>query len=320
MTVLRLLTLAGVALTCGVASGQTYPNRPVHLIVGFAPGGSTDVFARALVVPMAKELGQPVIVENKPGAGSSIAAEQVSKAAPDGYTLLLSPPSGYSVNPALNPKLDYAKNLLPVTLLGSSPLVVVVNANSSIMSIKDLIAAAKKSPGALNFATSGNGSAPHFCAALFMQLAGVDMVHVPFKGGAESVQSVLAGDSQVTFATPPTVLGLVQAGRLRALAVTSRERSPFMPDIPGMAEAGLPAYDLASWYGLFMPAGTPPAIVKGVFDAATNGVQRPEVKAVLQKEGTEVLLSKSPQDFADFLARDSSFWIQLVKQSGITVN
>jgi tripartite-type tricarboxylate transporter receptor subunit TctC len=317
---LRHFALIGVALVCGIASAQTYPDRPVHLIVGFAPGGSTDVFARALAIPMAKELGQPVIVENKPGAGSSIAAEQVSKATPDGYTLLLSPPAGYSVNPALNPKLDYAKNLLPVTLLGSSPLVVVVNANSPIMSVKDLIAAAKKSPGALNFATSGNGSAPHFCAALFMQLTGVDMVHVPFKGGAESVQSVLAGDSQVTFATPPTVLSLVQAGRLRALAVTSRERSPFMPDIPGMAEAGLPAYDLASWYGLFMPAGTPPVVVTTVFDAATKAVQRPEVKAVLQKEGTEVLLSKSPQDFADYLARDSSFWVQLVKQSGITTN
>lgn len=320
MTRLRLSALIVFVLAHGLTSAQTYPGKPVHLIVGFAPGGSTDVFARALAIPMAKELGQPVIVENKPGAGSSIAAEQVSKAAPDGYTLLLSPPSGYSVNPALNPKLDYAKNLLPVTLLGSSPLVVVVNASSPLMSIKDLIAAAKKTPGALNFATSGNGSAPHFCAALFMQQAGVDMVHVPFKGGAESVQSVLAGDSQVTLATPPTVLGLVQSGRLRALAVTSRERSPFMPDIPGMAEAGLPAYDLASWYGLFMPAGTPKAIVTTVFDAATKSVQRPEVKAVLQKDGTEVLLSKSPQDFADYLVRDSAFWVQLVKQSGITVN
>jgi tripartite-type tricarboxylate transporter receptor subunit TctC len=320
MNNLRLFALVTFALACGLASAQTYPNRPVRLIVGFGPGGSTDVVARALAIPMAKELGQPVVVENKPGAGSSIAAEQVSKAAPDGYTLLLSPPAGYSVNPALNPKLDYAKNLLPVTLLGSSPLVVVVNANSPIMSIKDLIAAAKKSPGTLNYATSGNGSAPHFCAALFTQLAGVDMVHVPYKGGAESVQSVLAGDTQVTFATPPTVLSLVQSGRLRALAVTSRERSPFMPDIPGMAEAGLPAYDLASWYGLFMPAGTPPAIVKTVFDAATKSVQQTDVKAVLQREGTEVLLSKSPQDFADYLARDSRFWVQLVKQSGITAN
>jgi len=320
MTRLRTLAVVVCVLMCGVAAAQSYPGKPVRLVVGFAPGGSTDVFARALAIPMAKELGQPVIVENKPGAGSSIAADQVSKAAPDGYTLLLSPPSGYSVNPALNPKLDYVKNLLPVTLLGSSPLVVVVNANSPIASIKDLIAAAKRSPGTLKYATSGNGSAPHFCAALFTQLAGVDMVHVPFKGGAESVQSVLAGDTQVTFATPPTVLSLVQSGRLRALAVTSRERSPLMPDIPGMAESGLPDYDLASWYGLFMPAGTPPGIVKTVFDAATKAVQQPEVKAVLQKEGTEVLLSKSPQDFADYLARDSKFWVQLVKQSGITVN
>ena len=307
-------------LVAGAAFAQTYPSKPVHLIVGFAPGGSTDVFARALAIPLARELGQPVVVENKPGAGSSIAADQVSKAAPDGYSMLLSPPSGYSVNPALNPKLDYQKNLLPVTLLGNSPLVVVVNAASPIMSIKDLVDAARKAPGKLNFATSGNGSAPHFCAALFMQLTGVDMVHVPYKGGAESVQSVLAGDAQVTFATPPTVLSLVQAGRLRALAVTSGARSPLMPDIPGMAEAGVPGYDLSSWYGLFLPAGTPAPIVTAVFDAATRAVQQPEVKAVLQREGTEVLLSKSPQDFARYLADDTAFWVRLVRQSGITIN
>lgn len=317
---LRLVAAAALALLSAIAAAQTYPARPVHLIVGFAPGGSTDVFARALAIPLARELGQPVIVENKPGAGSSIAADQVSKATPDGYAMLLSPPSGYSVNPALNPKLDYQKNLLPVTLLGNSPLVVVVNASSPIKSIKDLVDAAKAAPGKLNYATSGNGSAPHFCAALFMQLAHVDLVHIPYKGGAESVQSVLAGDAQVTFATPPTVLGLVQSGRLRALAVTSRNRSPFMPDIPGMAEAGLPDYDLSSWYGLFLPAGTPPAIVKTVFDAATKAVQQPDVKAVLQREGTEVVLSSSPQDFAQYLADDTQFWVRLVKQSGITTN
>ncbi len=316
----RALASMLLALACGIAAAQPYPARPVHLVVGFAPGGSTDVFARALAIPLAKELGQPVIVENKPGAGSSIAADMVSKAAPDGYTMLLSPPSGYSVNPALNPKLDYVKGLLPVTLLGSSPLVVVVSATSPVKSIKDLVEAARKAPGKLNYATSGNGSAPHFCAALFMQVAGVNLVHVPYKGGAESVQSVLAGDAQVTFATPPTVLSLVQAGRLRALAVTSRDRSPLMPDIPGMAEAGLPSYDLNSWYGLFLPAGTPPAVVKTVFDAAVKSVQQPDVKAVLQKEGTEVIVSKSPADFASYLSEDSKFWVQLVKQSGITTN
>jgi tripartite-type tricarboxylate transporter receptor subunit TctC len=234
--------------------------------------------------------------------------------------MLLSPPAGYSVNPALNPKLSYVKNLLPVTLLGTSPLVVTVNAGSSITSIKELIAAAKNSPGSLNYATSGNGSAPHFCAAFFIQLTGVDMVHVPFKGGAQAVQSVVAGDTQVTFATPPTVLSLVHAGRLRALAVTSRARSPLMPEFPGMSEAGLPAYNLSFWYGLFLPAGTPPATVKSLFDAATKAVQQPEVKGVLLKEGTEVLLSRSPEEFAAFLDEDSKFWAQLVKQAGITID
>jgi len=320
MTKLKILASGAILAWSASALAQAYPTKPIRLVVGYAPGGSTDIFARTLAVPLSRELGQSVVVENRPGAGSSIAAEQVSKSAPDGYTMLLSPPAGYSVNPALNPKLSYVKNLLPVTLLGTSPLVVTVNAGSSITSINELIAAAKKSPGALNYATSGNGSAPHFCAAFFIQLTGVDMVHVPFKGGAQAVQSVVAGDTQVTFATPPTVLSLIHAGRLRALAVTSRERSPLMPELPGMSEAGLPAYDLSFWYGLFLPAGTPPATVKSLFDAATKAVQQPEVKVVLQKEGTEVLLSRSPEDFAAFLGEDSKFWAQLVKQAGITID
>ena len=316
---LRSSILVALVLACGSAFAQPYPSKPIRLVVGYAPGGSTDVFARTLAVPLAKELGESVVVENRPGAGSSLAAEQVSRATPDGYTLLLSPPAGITVNPALNPKLTYVKNLQPVTLLGTSPLVVVVNASSPITSIRELIAAAKKAPNALNYATSGNGSAPHFCTAQFMQLPGIEMVHVPFKGGAESVQSVLAGDTQVTFATPPTVLSLVQAGRLRALAVTSRDRSPLMPSIPGMAEAGLTGYDLSSWYALFLPAGTPPAIVTTVYEAAKKAVQQPDVKAVLQKEGTDVVLSSSPEDFAAYLARDSTFWTQLVRQSGIKI-
>jgi tripartite-type tricarboxylate transporter receptor subunit TctC len=316
----HLVGVAALLAWSGSTLAQSYPSKPIRLVVGYAPGGSTDIFARTLAVPLSRELGQSVVVENRPGAGSSVAAEQVSKSPADGYTLLLSPPAGYSVNPALNPKLDYVRNLLPVTLLGTSPLVVTVNSSSAITSIKELIGAAKKSPGQLNYATSGNGSAPHFCTALFIQLTGVEMVHVPFKGGAQAVQSVVAGDTQVTFATPPTVLSLVHAGRLRALAVTSRERSPLMPAIPGMAEAGLPAYDLSSWYGLFLPAGTPAATVATVFDAAGKAVQQPDVKAVLMKEGTEVLLSRSPEDFAAFLAQDSRFWAQLVKQAGITID
>jgi tripartite-type tricarboxylate transporter receptor subunit TctC len=302
------------------AQQPAYPAKPVRLVVGFAPGGSTDTVARTMAVTLSKELGQPVVVENRAGAGSSIAAEHVSKAAPDGYTVLISPPAGYSVNPALNPKLTYAGNLLPVTMVGTSPMVVAVNPSTGIGSVKELVAAARKAPGALNYASSGNGSAPHLGAALFVQLTGVSMVHVPFKGGAQAVQSVVAGDTHVTFATPPTVLGLVQGGRLRALAVTSRERSPLIPDLPGMAEAGVPGYHMSFWYGLFLPAGTPPDVVNVLFQATTRAVQQPEVSKVLVREGTEVALSRSPADFTAFLAEDSRFWQRLVKDAGVTID
>jgi tripartite-type tricarboxylate transporter receptor subunit TctC len=312
--------LALLSLLCACQAAAQYPNKPVRLVVGFAPGGSTDTVARTMAVTLSKELGQPVVVENRAGAGSSIAAEHVSKSAPDGYTVLISPPAGYSVNPALNPKLTYAANLLPVTMVGTSPMVVAVNPSTGIKSVQELIGAAKKAPGTLNYASSGNGSAPHLGAALFVQLAGVSMVHVPFKGGAQAVQSVVAGDTHVTFATPPTVLGLVQAGRLRALAVTSRERSPLIPELPGMAEAGLPGYHMAFWYGLFVPAGTPLDVVNTLFRSTTKAVQQPEVSKVLVREGTEVALSRSPEAFAAFLAEDTKFWQRLVKEAGVTID
>ena len=312
--------IAALLAFCATQTLAQYPAKPVRLVVGFAPGGSTDTVARTLAVTLSRELAQPVIVENRPGAGSSIAAEQVSKAPPDGYTVLISPPAGYSVNPAMNPKLTYSANLQPVTMVGSSPMVVAVNPNTGIQSIRDLVAAANKAPGTLNFASSGNGSAPHLGAALFQQLAGVKMVHVPFKGGAQAVQSVVAGDTQVTFATPPTVLGLVQAGRLRALAVTSKARSPLIPELPGMAEAGLPGYHMSFWYGLFVPAGTPRDVIDTLFKGATKAVQQPEVIRVLEREGTEVLVSGSPEAFAGFLAEDTKFWQRLVKEANVTID
>ncbi len=195
-----------------------------------------------------------------------------------------------------------------------------MNPATGITSVKELIAAAKKAPGTLNYATSGVGSAPHFGAALFSQITGVKMVHVPYKGGSPAVVSVVAGDTQVTFATPPSVLPMVKAGRLRALAVTNRERSPLMPDIPGMAEAGVPDYAIAFWYGLFVPVGTPPDIVKKLFDATIAAAQRPEFKAALAREGTEVSISRSPEDFAAFLAEDAKFWVKLAKESGATAD
>jgi tripartite-type tricarboxylate transporter receptor subunit TctC len=317
----RLMFGAALLLcAAGPAMAQSYPSKPIRLVVGFAPGGSTDSVARTVAVALSRALGQPVVVENRPGAGSSIAAEQVSKSPPDGYTVLVSPPSGYSVNPALNPKLTYRGNLQAVTIIGTSPMVLAVNPTTGIASVKDLIAAAKKAPESLNYASSGNGSAPHLGAALFIQLTGARMTHVPFKGGAQAVQSVVAGDTQVTFATPPTVLGLIQAGRLRALAVTSRERSPLIPDLPGMAEAGLPEYHMSFWYGFFVPVGTPPDVVKRLFDATVASVQQPEVKTVLVREGTEVVVSRSPEHFSAFLAEDTKFWERLVKEAGVTID
>ena len=306
---------------CAHALAQSYPARPIRLVVGFAPGGAADNVARTVGAAMARELGQPIVIENRAGAGSSIAAENVDKSAPDGYSLLIASPSSISVNPALNPKLNYRpQDLLPITKITASPLVIAVNPATGITSIKELIAAEKKSPGKLNYASAGNGSAPHFGGALFNQVAGTSLVHIPFKGGAPAVASVVAGDTQVTFATPPSVLPMIQAGRLRALAVTSRDRSSLMPEIPGMTEVGLPQYSISFWYGFFVPVGTPPDIVKKLFEATTVAMGQPEVKATLAREGTEVTLSRSPEEFAAFLTEDSKFWARLAKESGATID
>ena len=258
----KRILISALVLSCvtwsAQAQGTAYPNKPVRLVVGFAPGGAADYVARAMSDAMGKSLGQTVIVENRAGAGSSIAAENVAKSAADGYSVLLASPSSISVNPALNPKLNYTpKDLVPVTKVTTSPLVIAVNPGIGINSVQDLIARAKQSPGKINFATSGNGSAPHLGAALFTQLTGVEMTHIPFRGGSPAIQSVIAGDTQVTFGTPPSVLPMVQAGRLKGLAVSTKTATPLVPGVPGMQEAGLPDYAIEFWYGLFVPVGTP---------------------------------------------------------------
>jgi tripartite-type tricarboxylate transporter receptor subunit TctC len=297
---------------------QAYPSKPLRLVVGFPPGGAADFVARAFQEPLGRALGQPVVVENKPGAGSSIAAEFVAKSPADGYTFLIASPSSILVNPLISPKAGFEplKDLVAVGKLSSSPLILAVNPGVDATNLRDLIALLKKSPGKLNFATSGNGSAPHLSAVLFMRLAGVEMVHVPYKGGAPSVQSVLAGDTQLAFATPPSVLPLVQAGRLRALATTSRRSSPLLPGVPGMEEAGLPGYEISFWYGFFFPAGTPQPVVRKLFAATEQVLKQPEIPKILAREGTETSGSASPEDFVAFLREDAKLWARLVKESG----
>ena len=319
--IFRLIAFALCALAADATGQQAYPSRAIRLVVGFAPGGAADTVARAYSEQLSRALGQPVVIENRAGAGSSIAAENVAHSPPDGYSVLIASPASISVNPALNPKLNYKpSDLAPITKVSASPLVLVVNPGTGIGSVKDLVATAKKDPGKLNYATSGVGSAPHFGAVLFSQITGIKMEHVPFKGGAPAIVSVVAGDTQVTFGTPPSVLPMVKGGRLRALAVTSRERSPLMPEIPGMEEAGFPDFALSFWYGLFVPAGTPPDIIWKLYEATTTAAKKPEVQAILAREGTEVATSRSPTEFASFLVEDAKFWVKLVKDSGATAD
>ena len=314
------LALVAVAVVPQVRAQAAYPSKPIRLVIGFAPGGAADQVARAMNDAYSKALGQPVVIDNKPGNGSSIAAELVAKSAPDGYTVLIASPSSISVNPALNPKLGYKPaDLLPITKITTSPLVLAVNPDTGIRSVPDLVAAAKKDPGKLNYSTSGNGSAPHLGAALFTLITGTQMTHVPYRGGALAVQSVMAGDTQLTFGTAPSVLPQANGGRLRALAVSTRDRSPLVPELPGMKEAGLPDYHLEFWYGVFVPAGTPPAIVNRLYEATAAAMQQPGVKASLAREGTEVSLSASPEQFAGFLVEDGKFWVRLVKSANVKV-
>ena len=322
MNIKKIVLALGLCAVGSVAWPQAgdYPSKPIRLVIGFAPGGAADYVARAMSEAFGKALGQPVVVDNKPGNGSSIAAELVAKAPADGYTLLIASPSSISVNPALNPKLSYtARDLTAVTKMTTSPLVLAVNPSTGIRSVADLIAAAKKDPGKLNYSTSGNGSAPHLGAALFSQVTGVEMTHIPYRGGSLAIQSVMAGDTQLTFGTSPSVLPMATGGRLLALAVSTRERSPLVPNLPGMKEAGLPDYNLEFWYGMFVPAGTPPAIVQKIYNATVAAMQQPSVKASLARDGTEVSISSSPEQFNSFLVEDGKFWVKLVKSANVKV-
>ncbi|MBU3631515.1 tripartite tricarboxylate transporter substrate binding protein [Polynucleobacter sp. AP-Melu-500A-A1] len=315
---IKFLALIFSILMVGLSYAESFPDRPIKLIVGYAPGGGTDLVARVLAPYLSKALGQPIVVDNKPGAGGSAAASYVAKSKPDGYTLLISSASSVSIYPALNPKVDYQlKDFEPVSQLTIAPLVLVVNKNLGIHSVAELIKAAKSSPGKLNYASSGIGSGPHFAGVLFEEIAGVQMTHIPFKSGSPAVISVVGGESQLTFATTPTVMQLIRSGQLVGLAVTSKEASSLVPNLPGMKDAGLANYQMFQWNGIFAPTGTPKDIVNKIYTSLKLAMKNPAVKKSLESEGTEVLISGSPESFSTFLKEDAKFWNRLISVGGV---
>ncbi len=315
----RALVLFAACVLSLQAFAQAFPSKPVRLVVGYPPGGSGDFLTRLVAEEMSKDLGVAVIAENRPGAGATIASELVAKAPADGYTLLNS--THHTINKALYKKLGYDpdKDFAAVTRIATGPLVIVVNNNLPFKTLKELIDYAKANPGKLFNANSGAGSSPHLAAVQFEAAAGVKFTTVPFKGGGPAAQSIIAGDTQVMFATSPTVMGFIRAGRMRALAVTTAKASPAIPGIPGAGDAGLAGYDSNFSFGLYVPAGTPPVAIRRLHDAAVKGLAKPEVREKIALQGMDATPSASPEAFEAELKAEAPMWERVVLDSGARV-
>jgi len=301
----------------GGAAAQAWPEKPVRFVVGFTPGGPSDILARALGQKLAESWTQQTVIENRPGAGGNIAAEVVAKSAPDGYTWLLGNNSILATNQSLYGKLGYdpVKDFAPVALVAIQPNILVVNPNVPVSSVKELIALAKAKPGALNYASSGSGAAAHLAGELFKAMTGVQMVHVPYKGAQPALTDVIAGQAQLMFATSASVIPYIKAGRLRALAVTTAQRSPTVPELPTLSEAGVPGFEAITWHGVVVPAATPVPLVERLNADIVRALRTQDLRERLESLGAE-LATGTPQDFAEYIAREIPKWAKVVKDSG----
>jgi tripartite-type tricarboxylate transporter receptor subunit TctC len=302
---------------CLALVGSTACAQSVHFVVGFTPGGPSDILARALAAKLAEARGQSVIVENRPGAGGNVAAEAVAKSAPDGNTWLLGNNSILATNAALYSHLafDPVKDFAPVALVAVQPNILVVHPSVPARSVAELIAYAKAHPGKLNYASSGAGAAAHLSGELFKAMAGVEMVHVPYKGAQPALTDVIGGQCQLMFATSASVMPYIKAGRLRALAVTTAQRSPSLPELPTVAEAGVPGFESITWHGVVVPAATPPSLVATLNRQINAALREPDLRSRLEKLGAEVA-GGSPEEFAAYIAREIPKWTKVVKASG----
>ncbi|MGZ5083541.1 MAG: tripartite tricarboxylate transporter substrate binding protein [Usitatibacter sp.] len=307
-TAARILALAALAVAFPIASAQQFPSKPVRIVVPFPPGGGADALARIMQPALTRMWGQPVIVENKPGASGHIGADFVAASEPDGYTLLMSSTASLTEK--------NVASFAPVTLVSASPYVIVASPKVPARDVRELIEYARKNPGKLSFGSSGTGAASHLSAELFKSLAGIDMLHVPYKGTGQAVTDLLAGQIDLMFAPAQTVMPHVQAGKLRAYAVTSAKRFSILPDLPTVAESGLAGYEAVGWFGLLAPAKTPPALVAKISADANKVLAEHDVKQQLLIVGTEPS-GDTPAEFARFIQADQAKWSRLMRERGI---
>ncbi len=317
---LSALATTGFGLNAiGQATAQTYPNRAIKVIVPFPPGGPTDVMARLVADKLSSILGQSVIVESRPGgAGGTIGAKMVANADPDGYTLLLANVGTLTISPAIYKNLDYEplKSFVPVALVASSPQVLVVNPKLAVNSLAELIAYVKSNPGTISYASPGSGTQPHLLGELLKSIAGIDILHVPYRGSAPAITDLLAGQPQMMFDTMWSLLPHIEGGKLKPLVVTNEKRTPELPAVPTVIEAGFPQLEAAVWAGIVAPAATPPAIIDKLNSAINDSLKLADTQASLKKLGTETKIG-SPQNFAAFMAAETKKWAAVVKAAGI---
>jgi tripartite-type tricarboxylate transporter receptor subunit TctC len=315
-----LTSLVALALPAAQALAQkSYPNKAIRMIVPFAPGGSNDIMGRLVAAKLTESMGQQVVVDNRPGASGIVGTDLAAKAAPDGYTVLVMSLT-FTVNPSIRSKLPYdtEKDLVPVTLIASAPLILVVHPSLPVKSVKEFIAYAKANPGKLNFGSGGPGSTPHLAGEMLKTMAGLEMTHVPYKGGGPALADLLGGQIQLMLENIPSTLPFVKSGKLRVLAVTSKKRSPTVPDVPTLDEAALKGYELTGWNGLFVPRGTPRAIVNQLHAETVKALAAPDVKERLAAMSAE-LGGESPEKFAVFIKAEITKWAKIAKEAGLKV-
>lgn len=324
---LRIRCIAAAAALCAfggtaVAQAPSFPSQPIRLVIGYPPGGSGDPLLRRLAEAARPVLGQAIVIENKAGAGTNIASEYVARSPADGYTLLVGGDSSHGINQALYPKLgfDPQKDFVPITKLVALPMVIAVHPSLGVNSLGELVKKAKAEPGSVQFASSGNGAPTHLAGVMLNKAAGIELAHIPYRGGGPAATAVLGGEPKVLIGSAAQMIPHMATGRLKGLAVTSAKSTPVLPGIPGASEAGVQGLDRSAYLGLWAPAGTPPDVVQRLFAAFSKALNDPNVRQDLAKMGMAADPSRSPADFDAFVKADAAVWARLVKESGATIN